>query len=303
MEAKLDRFAAALQAITADAALAKTPPPRIDIPALIRDARKFEQNFREWEKLHEELYTQLPRINLPQASGQASSISSDLAAQLKSPSRAQWAEITDRAVQLEANSRDIPLSRSSRTLLEGGVETLQRLPTDASPREMQEAAATLAPWFNRIARKIIDADPQTDKFELLRFQLNGKIDEYSRRYPNLSARASVAGIIGAVSYWLTCAESLESLLPSGETHDPGMAGLKLLKHALPFVMQAGAVFAAGAVNNKFRPYIVWASLELSKMTLAAMAPFAWAYQEGQDLVGKIWERAEKKAVGNIYKRK
>lgn len=300
LKALADDYATTLR----DASPHNPPLPRLDLKSIEADLNSIGILHTKWTKLHDELSKLLPKINLPQAHQVAQQIQKQLIEVAQRPDSAKWHAITVQAIQMETSCSELKLPETTRALIAHVVEKLQRLPQDASPAEISALATRMSGAFERISKKIIESHPEANQYDLLRFQLHHRIRDFAHRYPNSSARASVAGLVAAVSYWISCEESLNALLPTTtDLYANSEVGLKFVKDIIPFVLQGSIAFAAGAVNSKFRPHIVWASLELSRLTFNCAAPFAWVYRKGQNGLDKIWGKLEDRAMGNIYRKR
>ncbi|NDC37466.1 MAG: hypothetical protein EBZ48_05385, partial [Proteobacteria bacterium] len=248
------------------------PVPNVDFRAVESALNTIATLHNQWRTLHDDLSKLLPKINLPQAHQIALQLKKQLAEIAHNPDRDRWQELTAQALQMETSYQDLNLDKSSRALIAYVVEKMQSLSESASDKEISELASSLSRAFTRVADKIVASIPGTIRYDLDRFDHHKRIRDFSQRYPNSSVRASVAGLVAAVSYWISCQESLNALLPTAsDLYANSEVGLKFFKDIVPFVLQGGVAFAAGAVNSRFRPHLVRASLELSRLTFACVA--------------------------------
>jgi len=285
----------------AAAGLNEPPFPKYDLRALEVDLHSITTHHQTWMALHKELFELLPKLTLPQAHEKSQQLRAQLAKVAANPDRALWKSITQQAVQLETSCGELQLPDSTRTLISHAVGCIQRFPEDGPYAEMQALAAQLSPAFERISSKVLDASPGSTRYDRLRFNLHNRISLFAKRYPNSSVQASVAGLVAAVSYWVSCEESLNALFPTTTSlYENSEVGLKFFKELIPFVLQGGLAFAAGAANNRFKPHLVWASLELSRLTFSCAAPFAWVYEKGQAALSQVWEGLEERALRKRY---
>ncbi len=195
---------------------------------------------------------------------------------------AEIAALRSQAIQLHTRSQDIRLPSDIQQIFSEAVMAISAIRNEMQPSEAHGLLDQTTQLFSQLHSAVKGISPEENPDAKFHHTLRGKIDTFAKKYPKLAIQASFAGFMAGVSYWVSISEAIDSIFPTGgNLYDNHFISAEHQKYVFPFALNTFIVFAAGAVNYKFRPYLVWASLELSHWTFMAVRPFSYLWDTAQ----------------------